>query len=134
MFEKTSLRHGTPVAAVLFSPCAVFIPATVMAVRGVSGSDVYDLAGSLSVFGFLTAYGLVAAALPFARRARGQHSHFVAAVSAVAVLVVVLIAVFDLRSTADAAHARLPYIYLLYITAGLAWYALRRTQIAVSRS
>jgi amino acid transporter len=98
----------------------------------VSGSDVYDLAGSLSVFGFLTAYGLVAAALPFARRARGQHSHFVAAVSAVAVLVVVLITVFDLRSTADAAHARLAYIYLLYIAGGIAWYAARRKQTAVS--
>jgi hypothetical protein len=46
-------------------------------------------------------------------------------------LVVILIAVFDLRSTADVAHARLPYIYLLYITAGLAWYAVRRKQAAV---
>jgi amino acid transporter len=132
LLQKTSPRHGTPVAAVVFSTCAVFIPAAMMAMRGVSGSDVYDLAGSLSVFGFLTAYGLVAAALPFARRARGQHSHFVAAVSAVAVLVVVLITVFDLRSTADAAHARLPYIYLLYIAGGIAWYAARRKQTAVS--
>jgi len=103
----------------------------VMAMRGISGSDVYDLMGSLSVFGFLTAYALVAAALPFARHARGQHSHFVAVVSAVAVLVVVLIAVFDLRSTADIAHARLPYIFLLYIAVGLAWYAVRRGQPAV---
>ena len=38
------------------------------------GSDMYDLLGSLSVFGFLTAYALVALALPFARRAVGQHS------------------------------------------------------------
>jgi amino acid transporter len=132
LLQKTSPRHGTPIAAVVFSTCAVFIPAAMMAMRGVSGSDVYDLAGSLSVFGFLTAYGLVAAALPFARRARGQHSHFVAAVSAVAVLVVVLITVFDLRSTADAAHARLAYIYLLYIAGGIAWYAARRKQTAVS--
>jgi amino acid transporter len=131
LFEKTSPRHGTPVAAVVLSTCVVFIPAAVMAMHGVSGSDVYDLLGSLSVFGFLTAYALVAAALPFARRARGQHSHFVTAVSAVAVLVVVLIAVFDLRSTADVAHARLPYIYLLYIAAGLAWYAARRKQSSV---
>jgi amino acid transporter len=131
LFEKTSSRHGTPVTAVAFSTCAVFIPAAAMTMRGVSGSDVYDLAGSLSVFGFLTAYGLVAAALPFARRARGQHSHFVVAGSAAAVLVVVLIAVFDLQSTADAAHARLPYIYLLYIVAGLALYAVRRKQISL---
>jgi amino acid transporter len=130
LFEKTSDRHGTPVAAVVLSTCVVFLPTAIMAIRGVSGSDLYDLMGSLAVFGFLTAYALVALALPFARRARGQHSHFVAAVSVAAVLVVVMIAVFDLRSTADAAHARLPYVYLLYIAAVLAWYAARRKHVA----
>ena len=131
LFEKTSARHCTPVAGVVLSTCVAFIPTAVMAMRGVSGSEVYDLLGSLSVFGFLTTYALVVLALPFARRARGEHSHFVAAVSLVAVLVVILIAVFDLRSTADVAHARLPYIYLLYITAGLAWSAVRRKQAGV---
>ena len=58
--------------------------------------------GRLSVFGFLTAYALVAVALPFARRALGQHSHTVAAVSVLTVVVMVLIAIFDLRSTSDA--------------------------------
>ncbi len=128
VFENTSARHRTPVAAVVLSTCLVFLPTAVMSLRGISGSDVYDLLGSLSVFGFLTAYALVAAALPFARRARGQHSHVVAIASLLAVLVVILIAVFDVRSTADLAHARLPYIYLIYIAAGLAWYAIRRKQ------
>jgi amino acid transporter len=128
VFEKTSARHGTPVAAVVLSTCLVFLPTAVMSVRGISGSDVYDLLGSLSGFGFLTAYALVAAALPFARRARGQHSHFVAIASVLAVLVVILIAVFDLRSTADIAHARLPYIFLIYIAGGFVWYAVRRKQ------
>jgi hypothetical protein len=45
--------------------------------------------------------------------------------------VVILIAAFDLRSTSDIAHARLPYIYLLYIAAGLIWNAVRRRQPAV---
>lgn len=134
LLESTSQKHGTPVAAVVLSTCLVFLPAAVLSLRGVSGSDIYDLLGSLSVFGFLTAYALVAAALPFARRARGQHSHFVAVASVMAVLVVILIAVFDLRSTADIAHARLPYIYLVYIAAGLAWYAARRKQAVVGGS
>ena len=51
------------------------------AARRCTGSDMYDWLGSLSVFGFLTAYALVAVALPFARRALGQHSHWVAAIS-----------------------------------------------------
>ena len=86
----------------------------------------YDLIGSLSVFGFLTAYALVAVALPFARRAMGQHSHTVAAVSVITVLVMILIVIFDLESAADPNHARIPWIYLAYIAAGLAVYFIRR--------
>jgi amino acid transporter len=90
----------------------------------------YDLLGSLSVFGFLTAYALVAVALPFARRAMGQHSHAVAVVSVLTVVVMILIVIFDLKSATDAVHARIPWIYLAYIAAGLAWYAVRRKRAA----
>lgn len=131
--EKTS-AHGTPVAAIISSTGLIFVAALLMTLRGIGGADVYDLAGSLSVFGFLTAYALVAIALPFARRARQQHSLPIVAISALAVLVVVLIAVYDLRSTADAAHARLPYIYLVYIAGGLAWYLVGRRSIGSPRS
>ena len=78
------------------------------------------------MFGFLTAYALVALALPFARKALGQHSHIVAVVSVSTIVVMILIAIFDLRSASDPAHARIPYIYLAYIAAAIAWYALRR--------
>lgn len=134
VFGRTSAAHGTPVAAIAFSTGAIFVGTLVMTMRGVSGADVYDLAGSLSVFGFLTAYALVAIALPFARRARNQRSGLVMMISAVAVVVVILIAVADLRSTADVAHARLPYVYLVYIGAGFAWYATRRRQMVASRA
>jgi amino acid transporter len=97
-----------------------------MEMRSFTGSDMYDLCGSLAVFGFLTAYALVCIALPFARRAMAQNSHVLTAVSIFTVLVILMIAVFDLRSTADATHARIPWIYLGYIGAGIAWYALRR--------
>lgn len=131
VFERTNPRHGTPGAAIALSAGLIFVSTCVLQLRGVNGSDMYDLLGSLSVFGFLTAYALVAIALPFARRARGQHSHLILVVSVLAALVVVLIAVYDLRSTADAAHARLPYIYLVYIAAGLAWYAARRKRVVI---
>ena len=131
-FERTSPVHGTPVVAIVLSTSAIFAATLMMTLCGFGGADVYDLMGSLSVFGFLTAYAFVAIALPLARRAQGQHSGFVVAISMAAALVVVLIAVFDLRSTADRAHARLPYIYLAYIAAGLAWYTLRRREMLVS--
>jgi amino acid transporter len=129
--ERTSRLHGTPTAAVILSAGLMFASTVVMALRGITGSDIYDLLGSLSVFGFLTAYALVALALPFARSALGQHSHTVAVVSIVTVLVMILIGVFDLRSSTDPAHARIPYIYLGYIIAGIAVYLLRRKKAAL---
>jgi amino acid transporter len=117
-------RHGTPGTAIALSIALMFATVTLMALHGDTGSTMYDLLGSLSVFGFLTAYALVALALPFARRALGQHSHLLAAVSVFTVAVILLIAVFDLNSAAAAVHARIPYLSLATIVAGLIWYAL----------
>ncbi len=124
--QRTSPRHGTPAIAVALSTVLMFVPTAAFVLRGSSGSTIYDWFGSLSVFGFLTAYALVAAALPFARRALGQHSALIAVISVFTVAVILLIAVFDLNSASDQVHARIPYFYLVYIAAGLAWYALRR--------
>jgi hypothetical protein len=44
----------------------------------------------------------------------------------VTVAVMILIVIFDLQSAPDANHARIPWIYLGYIAAGVAWYGLRR--------
>jgi amino acid transporter len=124
--KRTSSRHGTPILAVALAAGLMFAATAAMSLRGDAGSDMYDLLGSLSVFGFLTAYGLVALALPFARRAAGQHSHAIALVSVVTLLVMAMIVIFDLKSAADQVHARIPFIYLAYLIAGLCWYFVRR--------
>ena len=126
VLERTNQRHGTPGAAVAVSAGLMMLMTVTLSLRGVQGSEMYDWLGSLSVFGFLTAYALVAAALPFARRAMGQHSHWVAGTSVLTVVVMVLIVIFDLRSATDANHARIPWIYLGYIGAGLGWYWVKQ--------
>lgn len=131
-FGRTSPRHRTPTAAIILSAGLMFAATVVLSLRGVTGSEMYDLFGSLSVFGFLTAYALVAVALPFARSALGQHSHTVAALSVLCVVVIILIAVFDLRSSSDPAHARIPYLYLAYIATGIAVYLLRRKKTVLT--
>jgi amino acid transporter len=125
-FERTNPRHGTPGTAIALSTALMLVATAGFALRGAAGSTMYDLFGSLSVFGFLTAYALVAVALPFARRALGRHSYGLAAVSVLTVAIVVLIAIFDLNSASDTVHARIPYLYLVYIAAGLGWYGIRR--------
>lgn len=131
-FAKTSV-HGTPAPAIVLSVGVIFISVAAMTLRGISGSDVYDLAGSLAVFGFLTAYALVCVALPLALRKRNKSSRAATTVSGVAVLVILLIAVFDLRSAADVAHTWLPFLFLFYIAAGSTWYAMRGRQLAAIR-
>jgi len=128
--ERTSSRHGTPGTAVGLAAALMFVVTAAMALRNETGFAMYDLLGSLSVFGFLTAYALVALALPFARRALGQHSFLVSSASVLTIVVIVLITVFDLNSATDLIHARIPYIYLCYIAAGLTWYGLRRRRRA----
>ena len=131
MLERTSKRHGTPYVGVALSVGLMFVATAVMATRNVTGFDMYDLLGSLSVFGFLTAYALVAAALPFARHAFGQHSVGALIVSSLTVVVLVMIAIFDVHSTADPIHARIPYIYLGYIAASLSLYLIRRKTVVL---
>ena len=123
---RTSPRSQTPWVAILISGTSMLAATTAMNSRSFNGSDMYDLAGSLSVFGFLTAYALVAVALPFARRRNGTSSLSLIGVSTVTVLVVILIAVYDLESSADAAHSRIPYIYIAYIAIGLVIYLLQQ--------
>jgi len=126
--ERTNRKHGTPGGAIALAAGVMLVSTWALALRGVAGSDMYDWLGSLSVFGFLTAYALVAGALPFARRALGRHSHRVAAISVLTVVVMILIVIFDLRSATDENHARIPWIYLGYIAVGLALYLVRRRQ------
>ena len=132
VFERTNPRHGTPGLAIAVSAGLMFVSTAMMSLRGVSGAEIYDLAGSLSVFGFLTAYALVAAALPFARRTLGQRSNIVTGISVLTIAVLILIAIYDLRSTSDALHARIPYMYLAYIVIGVTWYAMQRGRVVIA--
>jgi amino acid transporter len=62
--ERTNQRHRTPGTAVAVAAVLMFSATAVLALFGVEGSEMYDLMGSLAVFGFLTVYALVALALP----------------------------------------------------------------------
>ena len=124
--ERTNRRHGTPGTGIVVSTALIFCAVCGLVTAHVTGYSIYDLCGSMAVFGFLTAYALVALALPFARRALGQHSLLIMAASFLTVAVIAMIAVYDLKSAPDAVHARIPYLYLAYIAAGLIWYGLRR--------
>ena len=126
---STHAKNETPHLAVLTIGLAVSVPAVALAARGASGADIYAWMGSLAVYGFITAYLLAAAALPFALRRRGQLTPAAAALSIAAALAMVLAMAGTLYPIPPTPYNWLPYIYLAYLATGLTYFALtsRRT-------
>lgn len=133
IFGRTHLRFGTPGAGVILTCLVMFAATACLALNGVGGTDIYGWLGSVSVFGFLTAYALVAVSLPFARRALGQHSHTVVAISWVTVLVMIAGVVGSIYPVPPAPAIWFPYIYLAYMALGMAWFLVRRKTIHARR-
>jgi amino acid transporter len=133
IFGRTHRKFGTPSAGVVLSSVAMFLATMGLSLHGVGGTDMYGWLGSISVFGFITAYALVAIALPFARKALGQHSHIVAIVSWITVLVMVAATVGSVYPVPDAPALWFPYIYVGYMALGMGWFLVRRKTIHARR-
>lgn len=56
---RTHHRNETPHIAVLVTGIVTFVLTVALALRGISGADIYGWMGSLATYGFLTAYALV---------------------------------------------------------------------------
>jgi amino acid transporter len=133
LFARTHKRFGTPGAGVVLAGLAMFATTVPLVLKGVSGTDMYGWLGSISVFGFLTVYGLVAVALPFARRALGQHSRWITVISWATVLVLVAGAVGSVYPVPDGPAFWFPLIYLAYMAMGMSWFFVRRSTIHARR-
>lgn len=134
--RATHARNQTPSRAVMITGIAAVLPVAVLAVRGDSGLDVYGWMGSLATYGFIVAYALVCVALP---RYLQQHDAFTSGaqiVSGLAAAAMLLALVGNLYPVPEGPYGKLPYIYLAYLLAGLAWFFIRvrskRTALSAS--
>ena len=134
LFGKTHPRFGTPVSGVVLTELVMFSATAGLSLKGVQGADMYGWLGSLSVFGFLTAYALVAASLPFARRANGQHSTTIAIISWTTVAVMIAGVVGSIFPIPPPPAIWFPYIFLTYMALGMAWFLVRRSTIHIRKA
>jgi len=111
--------HETPHLAVLAVALVVLLISLALTARGISGADIYGYMGSLSVYGFITAYFLVAAALPVYLRRRAQLTPAALSLSAAAALAMLLAMAGTLYPIPAPPYNILPYIYLAYLALGL---------------
>jgi amino acid transporter len=122
--RKTHAKHETPGKAILVTGVAAVAPVAILALRGASGLDVYGWLGSLATYGFIVTYALVSFALPKYLSQRGAVTVGTRIVAGLACAAMVLALVGNLYPVPEGPYGKLPYIYIGYLVAGLAWFVV----------
>ncbi|MBU2851378.1 APC family permease [Acidithiobacillus ferrivorans] len=114
-------KHQTPHAAILISTALTIIVPLLMLSQG--AMNTYDIAGTVSTFGFITAYVLISIAAPVYLAKQKQlkvRNVIYAVIGIVAMLGAFFGSVYPVPSYP---YNVLPYIYLAYLIVGLLWLA-----------
>ena len=119
--SSTHRRNQTPHLSVVAAGAAAVAPVVVLAMRGVSGLDVYGWMGSLATYGFIVAYGLACAALPRYLRAHGAPLAIAPVISSLACMAMLLALAGNLYPVPEGVYGKLPYVYLVYLGSGWLW-------------
>src|SRR3984885_3509688 len=114
-------ENQTPHRAVLLCSVAAFLPAAVMTLLGMDLFQIYGLIGTVSTFGFVTAYILVSAAAPLFLRAQGRRTPQAMVISVLAILAMGAALLGNLYPVPDPPYSYLPYIYAVLLLAGFGW-------------
>ena len=125
-FARTHAQNETPGAAVLAVSLLVFLPAAGLALRGISGTDIYAWLGSLALYGFITTYGLVAVALPLYLRRRAALTPAATLLAAAATLTMLAALAGTLYPVPPHPYNRIPWIFLACLAPGLLWIPLQK--------
>lgn len=120
--RRTHARHETPGLAILVTGIAAAAPVAILAARGSSGFDIYGWLGSLATYGFIVAYGLVCLSLPRYLRSHNAYKRGAQILPWLAATAMVLALLGNLYPVPEGPYGKLPYIYLVYLAAGLAWF------------
>jgi amino acid transporter len=129
--RKTHLRNETPTLAIIVTGTAAVLPVAILAARGASGLDVYGWMGSLATYGFIVAYALVSVALPKYLREHGAYRPGMRIIPWLACAAMLLALAGNLYPVPEGPYGKLPYIYLGYLVAGLAWFFFRERNRAL---
>ena len=121
---STHARHETPHRSVIVTGTTAILPVIFLARRGASGLDVYGWMGSLATYGFIVAYALVCLAVPGYLRNRGVCRPGSRIIPGLAFVAMLFALAGNLYPVPEGPYGKLPYIYLLYLGAGMVWFLL----------
>jgi amino acid transporter len=118
-FRTTHEHNETPTFAILATALAAVMPVAVLAYGGSSGLDVYGWMGSLATYGFIVTYALVCIALPRYLRDHGAFHPGAQIIPWLAFIAMLSALVGNLYPVPEGPYGKLPYIYLVYLSAGM---------------
>jgi amino acid transporter len=119
---RTNTTHETPGPASILAAVLAFLPAAGLALHGTSGADIYGWMGTLSVYGFLTAYGMVAVALAFHLRHTNRLTLGAVLLTGTTALAMLLAIISNVYPNVPPAPMKyFPFIYVLYLGVAMAW-------------
>ena len=118
---QTNTTHETPGLASILAAVLAFLPAAGLALHGTSGADIYGWMGTLAVYGFLTAYGIVAVALAFHLHHTKRLTFGSILLTGAASLGMLLAMLSNLYPVPVAPLNYFPYLYAVYLGAALVW-------------
>jgi amino acid transporter len=121
--------NATPSSAVLLTGLFTALPVCALAAHGITGIDIYGWMGALSVYGFMTTYGLAAIALPIYLKRNRALTPGTIALSIAATLATLLVLAGTLYPVPAPPINWLPYFYLVYLLCGIVWYFITRKRI-----
>ena len=123
--RRTHDRNATPHTAVLVTGLAtMLLPVGLMLARA-NGETIYDWMGSLATYGFIITYALVSVALPRYLRAHNAYHPGAQIIPWLACAAMLLALIGNLYPVPEGPYGKLPYIYLIYLAAGLTWFFWR---------
>ncbi len=134
---KAHETNATPHVAATLSAIALFLAPVAMTLKDIGMLDIYNLIGTISTYGFLVAYILIAVgAIRSVARQRGQRRGAVTVAGVVGILLMGLAVVGSVYPWPDAPFDKLPPIFVIYMGIGIAWmiYGRRRTRVTAGGS
>jgi amino acid transporter len=120
--RNTHIRNATPSSAILVTGIAAVVPVAILALRGASGLDVYGWLGALATYGFIVTYALVSISLPRYLRDLGVFHSGSRIIPLLAFAAMLFALLGNLYPVPEGPYGKLPYIYLVYLAAGMAWF------------
>ena len=121
--RRMHAANETPLFATAAIGAMVVVAPAILAQRGATGADIYGWMGSCAVYGFLTAYAMVAVGLPFYLHRRGRLTAGALLLAIAALGAAILATLGSLFPVPPSPYRYLPYIYLAYLVLGVGWYA-----------